>query len=46
VSGKLVVGLAIFVVRASRFEGREVCVAVVLDAGCEHEKGERDEGLN
>ena len=44
VSGKLVVGLSIFIVGASRFEGCQIGVAVVLDAGCENEEGERDEG--
>jgi hypothetical protein len=44
VSGKFIVGLSIFVVGASRFEGCEIGVAVVLDAGSEHEEGERDEG--
>lgn len=44
VSGKLIVPFSIFVVGASRFEGCEISVAVVLDTGCEHEGSEGDEG--
>lgn len=44
VTGKLVVGLAIFVIGTSWFEGCEIGVAVMLYPRGKHEHGKRDEG--